>query len=94
MNEILEDTLKVADEIKKTNKLLRAMKTKDHDEKLQKINQRLSLLADQATFLIMVKYCNLCFNYLLPKLPKFKMFFIDIVWIFFLKIKLAWNRIE
>ena len=83
MNEILDDTLKIADEIKKTNKLFRAMRTKDHDEKLQKINLRLSLLADQATFLIMVRYCNLCVNCPLPKPPKFKMFLLILLEIFY-----------
>ena len=72
MNDILDDTLKVADENKKTNKLLRTMKTVEHDEKLQKIIMRLNLLANHATFLFLVRFYNLWVNCLFAKINKFK----------------------
>ena len=57
MNEIFDATIKTAGDIRKTSTLMRAFNKKDHEEKLQKIIMRIDLLAKQATFLILVRFC-------------------------------------
>ena len=62
MNEIFKDTIKASDDIKKTNKLMRVVNKKDHEEKLEKIIIRIDLLSKESTFLILVRFCKLSFK--------------------------------